>query len=266
MRDITSPDRPHGTRGLLRAAASSGSAETTDTNEDVWKSDHMVAQWVATADERERRRAEQRRLMADLLPFEDDEAFTFVDLGAGTGAATKAVLDRFPRTQAILAEYSPQMSAEGARALSAYEGRFTYVELDLACGEWPAEIPSGVPAVISSLCVHHLPDERKKELFSEIWHHLSPGGWYFNYDAVRSDDPLVEETWLRASDRQDPEAAAARLHRSVEEQRRYENHVRYMAPLAPQLDFLRSAGFEGIDVYWKQLDCVLYGGRRPLVA
>ncbi|MDA8314458.1 MAG: class I SAM-dependent methyltransferase [Actinomycetota bacterium] len=234
-----------------------------DTNDDVWKSDEMVAQWVAGAAERERRRAGQRRLMAELLPFDDDEAFTFVDLGAGTGAATKVVLDRFPRASAVLAEYSPQMTAEGERALSGYEGRFRYVEHDLARGGWPDELPSTVPAVISSLCVHHLPDPRKRALFSEIFEHLAPGGWYLNYDAVSTEDPVVEAAWLRAGDRLDPEAAAKRAHRSPEEERRHENHVRHMIPLAPQLGFLRDAGFEGIDVYWKELDYVLYGGRRP---
>lgn len=241
-------------------------ADGSDTNEDVWKSDHMVAQWVATAEERERRRAEHRRLMADLLPFGDDEAFTFVDLGAGTGAATRAVLDRFPRARAVLGEYSPQMTAEGRRALAEYHDRFTYVELDLSTGEWPPEMPAGVPAVISSLCVHHLPDERKGALFTEIWERLAPGGWYVNYDPVGTDDPVVEAAWLRAGDRQDPEAAAKRRHRTPEEQARYENHVRYIIPLAPQLELLRAAGFEGIDVYWKQLDHVIYGGRRPLSA
>src|SRR5579875_2684762 len=146
-------------------------AEGTDTNDDVWKSDHMVAQWVAGAAERERRRTEQRRLMADLLPFAEDEPFTFVDLGAGTGAASQVVLDRFPHARAVLAEYSPQMTAEGRRALSDYRGRFTYVEFDLASGQWPAEVPTGVAAMISSLCVHHLPDQRKRELFGEIWQH-----------------------------------------------------------------------------------------------
>ncbi|MDA8313390.1 MAG: class I SAM-dependent methyltransferase [Actinomycetota bacterium] len=237
--------------------------EDTDTNDDVWKSDRMVANWVAGTEERERRRGEQRRLMADLLPFEDDEPFTFVDLGAGTGAATRVVLDRFPRAEAILAEYSPQMTAEGRRALADYQGRFTYVEFDLAAGDWPDEVPTGVAAVISSMCVHHLPDRRKRELFSEIFEHLAPGGWYLNYDPVTTDDPLVEAAWLRAGDRQDPEAAAKRQHPSPEEQRRHENHVRYMIPLPLQLDFLRAAGFEAIDVYWKQLDYVIYGGRKP---
>jgi tRNA (cmo5U34)-methyltransferase len=234
-----------------------------DTNEDIWKSDHMVARWVAGATERERRRTQQRRLMAELLPFADDEAFTFVDLGAGTGAAAQVVLDRFPRSHAVLAEYSPQMTAEGRRALSDYAGRFTYVEFDLSHRDWPAEMPTEAAAIISSMCVHHLPDGRKRELFAEIWQHLAPGGWYLNYDPIATDDPVVDAAWRRAGDRLDPGAAAERQHLSPDEQRRHENHVRYMIPLAPQLELLRAAGFEGIDVYWKQLDFVIYGGCRP---
>jgi hypothetical protein len=37
-----------------------------------------------------------------------------------------------------------------------------------------------------------------------------------------------------------------------------------MSPLRPQLEFLHAAGFEGVDVYWKELDYAIYGGRRPL--
>jgi hypothetical protein len=48
-----------------------------------------------------------------------------------------------------------------------------------------------------------------------------------------------------------------------QEQARWENHVRYMIPLAQQLEYLRSAGLAGIDVYWKRLDHVIYGGCRP---
>jgi tRNA (cmo5U34)-methyltransferase len=237
--------------------------EHADTNDAVWKSDRGVSHWVSTAGDRERRRVDQRRLMAELLPFDDAEPFTFVDLGAGTGAAARAVLDRFPGSRAVLADYSVQMMEQGQRELAAYGDRFTYVEFDLARGPWPVGLPAEVDAVISSLCVHHLPDPRKRALFGEILEHLAPGSWYLNYDPVTAGDPVVEEAWLRAGDREDPEAAGRRRNRSAEEQERYENHVRYMIPLAPQLDMLGDAGFEAIDVYWKQLDLVIYGGRRP---
>ena len=113
------------------------------------------------------------------------------------------------------------------------------------------------------MCIHHLPDHRKQGLFAEIFERLAPGGWYVNYDPVSSADPVVEATWERVNDRDDPEAAGKRLHRTPQEQSRYENHVRYVIPLDQQLDYLRSAGFQGVDVYWKHLENVIYGGCRP---
>jgi tRNA (cmo5U34)-methyltransferase len=238
--------------------------DTDESNAAVWKSGSAVAEWVATADERERRRAWPRRLMAELLPFTGDERFSFVDLGAGTGAAARAVLDRYPGSTAVLADYSPQMMEEGRRSLAAYEGRYSYVEVDLASGRWPAEIGEDLGAVISSLCVHHLPDDRKRGLFEEIFERLASGGWYLNYDPVRAVEPATEAAWERVTDAMDPDAAAKRVHRTPAEQARWENHVRHIIPLAPQLEFLRTVGFEAVDVYWKELDHVIYGGRRPL--
>jgi tRNA (cmo5U34)-methyltransferase len=247
--------------------------DTDDTNAAFWKSDLGAAYWKTTQPDRERRRAGHRELMAELLPFGPDDPFTFLDLGAGTGAAARTILDHFPRANAILADFSPQMIAQGVTELAPYAGRYEYVEFDLAqsgasgaSGAWPARILDPVDAVVSSLSVHHLNDARKRELFAEILAHPAPGGWYLNYDPVTPPDAVVEEAWLRAGDRRDPSAAHKREHRTAEEQFRYENHVRYMIPLEPQVGFLRAAGFEGVDVYWKELDYVIYGGRKPLSA
>lgn len=248
-------------------------SDTSESNEAVWKSERAVSAWVSTAQEREAGRGEHRRLMAELLPVAEDEEFVFVDLGAGTGAAARAVLDRYPQARAVLADYSSQMMEQGRRELTGYEGRYAYVEFDLGSGCWPATLTdrtgdgsllaAGEPAaVISSLCVHHLPDERKKQLFAEILDFLPAGGWYLNYDPVAPPDAAVEEAWLRAGDRRDPGAATKRAHRSPEEQSRYENHVRHISGLDLQIGFLHAAGFEGVDVYWKQLDHVIYGGRK----
>ena len=240
-------------------------SETADTNAAVWKSEIGVSFWKSRDYDRARQDAERRTLMAELLPFAADELFTFADLGAGTGAAARTILDHYSAARAVLADFSPQMMAQGEVELAPYAGRYSYVEFDLTAeGTWPAGIPAQLNAVISSLSVHHLNDARKQSLFAEIRAHLAPGGWYLNYDPVTPPDPVVEEAWLRAGGRRDPAAAGKRAHRTPEEQFRYENHVRYMIPLEPQVGFLRAAGFEGVDVFWKELDFVIYGGRRPL--
>jgi SAM-dependent methyltransferase len=237
--------------------------QPADTNAAIWQSEEIAATWAAEEEERERNRAAQRRFMAVLLPFGEQEAFTFLDLGAGTGAASRAILRLHPRSTAILADFSSEMMAAGEREMRPFAGRYRYVEFDMSAGQWPVAIPAALDAVVTSMCVHHLPDERKQGLFAEIFDHLLPGGWYFNYDPVSTGDPVVEATWERVNDHDDPEAASKRLHRTPQQQARYDNHVRYIIPLTQQLDYLRSAGFRGVDVYWKQLDWVIYGGCHP---
>jgi SAM-dependent methyltransferase len=239
-------------------------SDPADTNASIWKSDATVDVWVSGAAERERTRLEQWRLMGQLLPFAPDNHFTFLDLGAGTGAAAKVILGLYPRSHAVLADYSPQMIEQGERALADFGDRFRYVRFDLLEQAWPATIPVPLDAVITSLCVHHLPDSRKQTLFADILARLAPGGWYLNYDPVLPPDPVVGVAWERADDRRDPGAAHKRHNRNAPEQAQWENHIRHIVPLERQVGFLRAAGFEAVDVYWKQLDHVIYGGRRPL--
>jgi tRNA (cmo5U34)-methyltransferase len=237
--------------------------QSADMNAAIWRSEEIVQTWTAEAEKHERNRAAQRRFMAVLLPFGEQEEFTFLDLGAGTGAASRAILGQHPRSTAILADFSTQMMAAGEQDMQPFAGRYRYVEFDMTTGEWPAAIPAALDAVVTSMCVHHLPDERKQGLFAEIFDHLVPGGWYVNYDPVLAADPVVEATWQRVNDYDNPEAASKRLHHTPQEQARYDNHVRYIIPLPQQLEYLQSAGFRGIDVYWKQLENVIYGGYRP---
>lgn len=238
-------------------------ADSADANETIWKSPENVAAWVSDAPAREARRVEHRRTLAELLPFAAEEEFTFLDLGAGTGAASRAILDYYPNSSAILADYSPQMIGEGERILQSFAGRYRYVEFDLSSSIWPQAIPDQLDAVVSSMCVHHLPDQRKQSLFAEILDHLQPGRWYFNYDPVTTADPEVEAVWQRVNERNDPDAQRRRLHPTPAEHARHENHVRYMIPLEPQLAYLRAVGFRGVEVYWRYLDNVIYGGFRP---
>ena len=238
-------------------------SEHADENAAIWQSEGGVAGWLAGAEDRERQRAEPRRLMADLLPFGAEDAFVLVDLGAGTGAAARAVLDRYPGASAVLAEFSPQMVEAGTRALEPYRGRYRYVDFDLTNGPWPADIPEKVDVAVSSMCLHHLPDARKEQLCAEVFARLRPGGWFLDLDVVTAGDPVVAEAWERAEDRQDPEGAPTRRHRTAEEQHRYENHIRHISPLPRRLGYLAAAGFEGVDVFWRRLELVLMGGRRP---
>jgi len=238
--------------------------EQSDTNAAIWQSADIIRSRTARASVREKRGARQWELMAQLLPFAEDEPFTFLDLGAGTGSASHGILQRYPLSTAILADFSAEMISAGEEEMQQFPGRFRFVTFDMSTNVWPDAIPGKVDAVITGMSIHHMPDDRKRGLFEEIFDRLRPGGWYLNYDAVGSNDPVVSEAWTRANDCSDPLAAEQRNHRSPVEEARYTNHMRYVIPLAQQLSYLEAAGFAGIDVYWKRLEDVIYGGIRPV--
>jgi tRNA (cmo5U34)-methyltransferase len=234
-----------------------------DTNAAIWQSEDIVTHWAAEAAYRERLHAPRQRFMAELLPFADDAEFTVLDLGAGAGALSRAILERYPRSTAILADFSDQMMGAGARDLQPFADRYRYVTFDMTTSDWPGEIPGTLDAIVSSLSVHHLPDERKQTLFTEIVSRLVPGGWSLNYDPVSTGDPVIEATWQRVREHGNPEMTRRRMHPTPEEHAHWQNHIRYIIPLDQLLSYLRDAGFQGIDAYYKRLEWVVYGGRRP---
>lgn len=241
-------------------------AQYSDSNERIWKDAGAMARWFEGMDKRERRRADQFALLARLLPFSEDDAFAFLDLGAGAGSSTRTILSMYPKAEAILLDYSPHMMERGEQNLAGLENRYRYVTFDLLSSDWPADVPSRVDAAVTSHCFHHIPDERKRTLFIEVFGRLRPGGWFFNFDPVQTDDPTVRELWNRVGALLYPEVhhywPAAR--RSPAEQEAFENHIRHVSGLDLQLGFLREAGFEAVETYWKQIDYAIYGGRRPL--
>ncbi|MGI9148562.1 MAG: class I SAM-dependent methyltransferase, partial [Chloroflexota bacterium] len=189
--------------------------------------------------------------------------FLFLPLAPSPPPAARAVLVEYPVATAILADFSTHMMAEGANQLAPFAGRYRYVEFDMLSSDWPSEIPVPLDAVVSALSIHHLPDPRKQSIFVEIRRRLKPNGWYINYDPIRPPDAVVESTWERVNDRYDTQGPLKRANRTPTEQARYENHIRYMIPLQPQLEWLRASGFTPVEVFWKRLDWVIYGGRNP---
>ncbi|HVB01776.1 MAG TPA: class I SAM-dependent methyltransferase, partial [Acidimicrobiales bacterium] len=117
-----------------------------DNNAAIWQTDAGVQGFISKQEAREAKRRAQWMLMGELLPFGDDEAFTVLDIGAGTGPAARAVLDLFPRANAILADFSSQMMDEGAKSMARYQDRYQYVTFDMNSGEWPDSIPSDLGA------------------------------------------------------------------------------------------------------------------------
>jgi hypothetical protein len=112
-----------------------------------------------------------------------------VDLGAGDGTVSAHILSRYQHATGELVDFSEPMIEEGQRKLNPFSGRYSYFRWDMNVGVWPAEILGPFDAIVSAAAIHHLDNERKRWLTTQVLPHLVRGGVFANLDAFR--DPIA---------------------------------------------------------------------------
>jgi tRNA (cmo5U34)-methyltransferase len=207
-----------------------------------WVDAERAADYLARADALPHRREGEGVLVRDLAGARPGRV---LDLGCGDGRLTALVLAAYPGSTAVCVDTSPTM-LDAARARFDGDPRVTIVAAD-----FNEPLPSGEPfaepfaAVVSSLAIHHAPDERKRALYAEMAARLTPGGVVANLDVVRSPTQTLHDRWRdEMGARDDP--------------------TDILCALAPQLDWLREAGLDDVDCIWKWRSLALMRGERQL--
>ena len=222
-----------------------------------WREPARVRDFVARMDARAQERAPQFELMTQLLGREAEAPLRILDLGAGYGAEATVFLNAFPNASAVLVDGSEEMMRVGAERLAQFDGRYRYVAWDFGEGALPDDLHGPFDAVISSAAIHHLPESALKRLYGHIVEVLAPGGAFLNLDLVAPLDEFLQARYRdimqgEETDRDEPPPSP--------EVRRHHSHLE---PLDRHLAWLREAGFEHVDCFWKRLAGALFGGYRP---
>jgi len=237
-----------------------------------WGNQAKVAYYLENADIIIPRRREQIGFVAELFPWPLDTAIAVADLGAGFGAISDQILNRYPKSAVTCIDGSAEMMGLARERLAKYGARVRFHLADLAHPSWRDGLAAPFDAAVSGLAIHHLTDERKRELYREVRDLLRPGGLFLNNDIVAAPAALkarFETITLNVIQEQD--RARRGVARSIDqiqaemhEQLRLSGgqHHSHIAPLAAQLAWLAEAGFKSIDCYWKYLDFAVFGGAR----
>ncbi|MCH5297729.1 MAG: class I SAM-dependent methyltransferase [Ruminococcus sp.] len=100
-----------------------------------------------------------------------------LDLGAGTGLLSYFWYQHYPESEYVLVDIADDM-LNIARKRFAGIDKVTYQVLDYLDG-----LPNGdFDAVVSALSIHHLENNEKTRLFTQIYDKLPTGGLFINYD------------------------------------------------------------------------------------
>src|SRR5919198_5077431 len=96
-----------------------------------WTSDAYVEEWVRRQRAEDPARDERFQLLCDLFPFPDDAKVTILDVGAGYGAVSKFILDRYPNATCIAQDGSEPMLQRARQLMASYGARFQPYQSDL---------------------------------------------------------------------------------------------------------------------------------------
>jgi SAM-dependent methyltransferase len=166
-----------------------------------------------------------------------------LDLGTGDGRLLALLRRDRPEMVGVGLDFSEIMLA-AARERFAGEAELELVEHDLT---EPLPDLGRFDAVVSSMAIHHLEDERKRTLFDEVFALLEPGGLFANFEHVASPSPRLHAAFFEA----------------IGEPLECEDPSDRLVAVETQLGWLREAGFADVDCYWKWLEMALLIGVRP---
>ncbi len=178
-----------------------------------------------------------------------------LDLGAGTGALSEAILEHEGVGAVEAIDVDAEMLDRAHIRLKRFGDRASFRECS-----FDAPLP-GCDAVAASLALHHVPKmERKRALYKRIFQALRPGGLFVNADVTMSADPMVREQCYRIW-------AAHLVSCSIEERRAYEHFEEWAVedtyfPLDDELAALCEAGFYAECAWRDQPNTLLIGSKR----
>ncbi|HTY95675.1 MAG TPA: class I SAM-dependent methyltransferase [Solirubrobacteraceae bacterium] len=186
----------------------------------------------------------------------------FLDLGCGDGALTQLLVDAYPSAEVVMVDFSPPMLERAGERLRRIRVQGSLWRADLNDPSWASELPSGgYDAVVSGLAIHHLPAERKRELFGELFGMLEPGGVFVNMDYVAVEGPLeglFDEHRVGAVSA-DPGSGSGGAGEPLPDD---EDDDRPDLAEA-QVGWMREAGFEQAEVQFKWAEAAVMAGFKP---
>ena len=123
------------------------------------------------------------------LSFIPGGPITLLELGSGTGYATLKTLEANPLAMITCIDHSPDMIQ--CASLKPGLTSVKIIEQDIR-DPWP---DMQYDVIMTTLCLHHIPEDDRFELMHRIHEALSPGGIFICGDIIRPEYAKVEEIY-----------------------------------------------------------------------
>jgi ubiquinone/menaquinone biosynthesis C-methylase UbiE len=212
--------------------------------------------------------AEQIDVLLRVVRHATPTAERVLDLGCGDGILGRAVLEAFPQTSVVFLDFSETMIAAAQQRIDG--DRAAFVTADYGQPGWTERLPrQQFDVVLSGFSIHHQTDQRKREIYGEIFSLLSSGGLFLNLEHVASHSPWAAQAhWdlfhesLWANHRR-LGGGKSRQQFLADYEARPSRGADIVAPVEQQCHWLTEIGYVDVDCFFKIFELALFGGRKP---
>lgn len=187
---------------------------------------------------------EMLQVLLDYLPPEQT-FHRILELGCGTGNLTLLLLDSYPRADLHVVDLSAESLELCRRRLDPRAG-VTLTTADFRHLDFP---PESFDLVISSIAIHHLGSEEKRNLFRNIFGWLTVGGIFTFADQCAGASPDIYDRHMQLWQARSSAAGA-----TAEEWQMWMRHQAehdHHDSLIDQCDWLKEASFTSVDCLWR---------------
>lgn len=214
---------------------------------------------------------EQISVMLALLDTRPEPVRSFIDLGCGDGILGAALLDKYPQSRGVLADFSDPMLEQARIQLKDFSDQLRFLNLDYGNPAWVDAVQTERPfdAIVSRYSIHHQPDERKRAIYADIFELLSSGGWFINIEhifpsATLATD-LLNEHIIDGRYAIEIQSGGSKTRQEIADifLNRPDRKANLLTPVDTQCDWLREIGFEQVDCYFRVYELAVIAGRRP---
>lgn len=242
-----------------------------ERSDKVWQDSQIAKSYLRGRREAVPCAKEQIDVMLRLIAASETPVERFLDLGCGDGTLSAAILERHPEARGVLLDFSKAMLDAALQNLSSLSG-VRYVNFDYAQPEWVDAVANDAPfdAVVSGYSIHHQPDERKRELYSEIFELLVPGGVFVNVEHVfpssRLGESLFESRFIDSIYALEREQGDARSRDQIalEFLNSEERKANILSPVEDQCQWLAEIGYVDVDCFLRVYELAVFAGRKRL--
>ena len=252
--------------------AISDSAQVTAEKswQQTWGSRDFVERWATKGGWQAPIREPQTAMVLRMIPQAIDAPIRILDIGAGYGALAAAVLNERPNAVAVCLDASEAMLALGRERNADLKERISFIQGSLETPDWLRLVEGTFDVVVSSRALHHFTEnQRRRSIFKEVFGLIRQGGCFINADNVRAPTQSLRERYRRGRDEYlDRYVRQSTGGKTNLAEVRAATPSSYHGPhnngyLDEELAWLKEAGFEDVDCFWKFTTMVVYGGFRP---